>query len=142
MGSDLYTTMARRPPLSEDENVRLNEATGAGKTVTQICSKLSRSRMVINNYLLSTTTNGTRKPSGRPRTISAVAFRNINRSMSNNPTFVRAIAAEMPFTVSHQKAWRGLAREGRYTYSRLKTTIFHTADHKVKRVLWKIDHIG
>ena len=142
MKSDLCTTMALGPPLSEDEKVRINQATGAGKTVSEICSELSRSRTVINNYLRSPTTYDRRKPTGRPRTISAVAFRNTNRFMSKNPKYVRAIAAEMPFKVSHQTIWRGLGREDRFTYRRLKRTICHTADHKVKRVLWAMDHIG
>ena len=110
--------------------------------MTKIFSELSRSRTVINNYLRSPTTYGTRKPNGRPRTISAVAFRKINRSMSKNPKSVRTIAADIPFKLSHQTILRVLFREDRFTYLRLQKTICHTTDHKVKRVLWAMDHIG
>ena len=61
--------------------------------------------------------------------------------MSNNTKSVRAIA-EMPFKVSHQTTWQGLAGKRRFTYRRLKNTICHTADHKVKRILLAMDHIG
>ena len=129
MESDLCTTMDPGPPQSEDENFRINEGTGAGKTVTHICSELSRSRKVINNYLLSPKTYGTRKQTKISGTISAVVFQNINRSMSNNPKSVRAIAAEIPFKLLHKTIWRRLTIEGRITYRRLKKMIYHYLCH-------------
>ena len=51
MENYLCTNIARGPPLSEDENVWINQATGSGKTVTEICSTISRNRTAITNYI-------------------------------------------------------------------------------------------
>ena len=142
MESDLCTTMTGESPLSGDVKVRINQATGAGKTVTQICSELSRSRTVINIYIRSPTTYGRRKPTGSPRPISVVSFWNIIGSMSINLKSVGKIVAKMTCKVGHQNIWLVLGREDVFKYRLLKKKICHTADHMVKRVLWAIDHIG
>ena len=62
--------------------------------------------------------------------------------MTKNSKSVCTIAAQMPFQVGHVTIWRGITLESLVTYLRFKKTIFHTADQKVKRVLWAMDHTG
>ena len=63
--------------------------------------------------------------------------------MNKHLKSVPAMEVELPFKVNHQAIGRRIAREGRFTYHRLKKKIFHTANHKVKRVsglqLWQME---
>ena len=106
--------------------IRINQANGADKTVTQNFSELSRSLVVISNYLQSPKTYGTHKRTGRSCNISAVACRHINCSMSKNQKSVHKISAEIPFKVSKERICRGHTHEDIFTYQRLLKTVSYT----------------
>lgn len=92
--------------LSEFEKGQITAFYEENLSISEIASRLNRSRKVVFNFLNLRENYGKNKSPGRPKVINEREKRIVLREISNSTKGIRKIRDELLPAVSHVSVWR------------------------------------
>lgn len=133
--------MPRGTHLTDSEKTQIIAYKDCGKSNRSIAVLLGRSRDVINKFVSSPGTYGTKERCGRPRKLNTRDDRALQRAASNKVTTLMKINSDLGLNVGKSTIWRSLKRTANVVRRKMRICPMLSARHKVLRFAFAQQHI-
>lgn len=128
--------MPRAPSLTDLEQGQVLAYATSNMSLRDIATRIKRSKTVVQAFLKSPDTYGTKKSSGRPRKLKTHDLTRLKRTASTGDFSARELRIELSIDASTRTVQRELQRCEHLAYVKARKSPRLTNAHRKKRVEW------